>query len=68
MLDFTPTWLSPHYSITDEALVKICREKGMRIVPWTVDRPENIKEMLSLGVDAIISNYPDRVLSCTRND
>ena len=65
-LDFTPAWLSPHHSVTDAELVKKCHEKGMRIVPWTVDDPEDIKEMLSLGVDAIISNYPDRVLSCTR--
>ena len=62
-LDFTPTWISPHYSKTDKELVRICHEKGMRIVPWTVDKAEDIKEMLSLGVDAIISNYPDRVLA-----
>ena len=66
LLDFTPTWLSPHYSVTNEDLVKMCHEKGMRIVTWTVDKTDDIKEMLSLGVDAIISNYPDRVLSCTR--
>lgn len=63
ILDFTPAWLSPHHSLTDEALVKMCHEKGMRIVPWTVDKVEDIEKMLSLGVDAIISNYPDRVLS-----
>lgn len=65
-LDFTPQWLSPHHSITDEALVEKCREKGMKIVPWTVDKPEDIKRILDLKVDAIISNYPDRVLEQTR--
>ena len=65
-LDITPEWLSPHHSITDEALVKKCREKGMKIVPWTVDDPEDIKRMIDLEVDAIISNYPDRVLKLTR--
>lgn len=66
LLDFTPKWLSPHYSITDENLVRLCREKGMRIVPWTVDEAEDIKRMIELDVDAIISNYPDRVLDQTR--
>lgn len=66
MLDFTPTWLSPHYSITDESLVSLCREKGMRIVPWTVDNPEDIKKMIALDVDAIISNYPDRLIQQIR--
>lgn len=65
-LDITPDWLSPHHSITDEALVKKCREKGMKIVPWTVDNPEDIRKMIDLKVDAIISNYPDRVLMQTR--
>ncbi len=65
-LTFTPQWLSPHHSITDETLVQKCREKGMRLVPWTVDKPEDIKRMIDLGVDAIISNYPDRVLLQTR--
>lgn len=65
-LKFTPDWLSPHFSMTDEELVRKCREKGMKIVPWTVDEPEDIKRMLDLKVDAIISNYPDRVLKQTR--
>lgn len=65
-LEFTPQWLSPHHTITDEALVKKCHEKGMKIVPWTVDKPEDIKRILDLKVDAIISNYPDRVLEQTR--
>lgn len=65
-LKFTPQWLSPHHTITDEALVQKCREKGIKIVPWTVDEPEDIKRMIDLGVDAIISNYPDRVLMQTR--
>ncbi|MBO5419307.1 MAG: calcineurin-like phosphoesterase C-terminal domain-containing protein [Bacteroidales bacterium] len=66
MLKFTPQWLSPHHTITDEDLVKKCHEKGMKIVPWTVDAPEDIRRILDLKVDAIISNYPDRVLEQTR--
>ena len=65
-LHFTPEWLSPHYSITNEELVRKCREKGIRLVPWTVDNPEDIKRMIDLGVEAIISNYPDRLLMQTR--
>ena len=65
-LKFTPQWLSPHHTITDEDLVKKCREKGIKLVPWTVDKPEDIKRILDLGVEAIISNYPDRVLMQTR--
>ena len=66
LINFTPTWLSPHYTIVDEALVKRCKEMGIKMVPWTVDNPEDIKRMIDLKVEAIISNYPDRVLMQTR--
>ncbi len=66
LLKFTPQWLSPHHSITDETLVQKCRERGIRLVPWTVDKPEDIERIINLGVEAIISNYPDRVLMQTR--
>ena len=65
-LKFTPEWLSPHYTITDEQLVQKCREKGMKIVPWTPDKPEDLQRMVDLGVDAIITNYPNRLLMITR--
>ena len=66
LLDFTPDWLSPHYTRTDADLCQKCRERGMKIVPWTADEPEDIQRLVDLKVDAIISNYPDRVLKITR--
>lgn len=65
-LDFTPVWLSPHYSNTDAELCRKAWERGMKIVPWTADSPEDIQRLVDLKVDAIISNYPDRVLKITR--
>lgn len=65
-LKFTPQWLRPHHSMTDEALVKKCREKGMKIVPWAVDEQDDIRRILDLKVDAVISNHPDRVIRMTR--
>lgn len=65
-LKFQPEWLSPHYSIVDEALVAKCREKGMKMVPWTVDNPADLQRMIDLKVEAIITNYPDRLLMLTR--
>lgn len=65
-LDFTPDWLSPHYSNTDAGLCRKAWDRGMKIVPWTADDPEDIKRLVDLKVDAIISNYPDRLLEITR--
>lgn len=65
-LDFTPDWLSPHFSVVDATLVEKCHRNGIKIVPWTVDEPSDIQRMIDLHVDAIISNYPDRLLNITR--
>ena len=65
-LNFVPTWLSPHHSITDAELVKKCHEMGMKIVPWTADEPQDIQRLIDLKVEAIITNYPDRLLKLTR--
>ena len=34
---------------------------GLRVVPWTVNRPEDIRAVIDLGVDGIISDRPDLV-------
>ena len=65
-LKFVPELLRPHYTTVDENLIKKCRDKGMKIVPWTVDAPEDLQRMIDLGVDAIITNYPNRLLMLTR--
>ena len=35
---------------------------GMKIVTWTVDEKETMRQVIGLGVEAVISNYPDRLL------
>jgi len=37
-------------------------EIGVRVHPWTVDDDENLRKLISLGIDAIITNKPDRAL------
>lgn len=37
-------------------------EQGNRLHVWTIDEPDDISYVLGLGVDAVISNHPRRVL------
>lgn len=66
LLSFKPRWWSPHYSVVSRHNVAYCHALGIRVVPWTVDHPEEISRMVSCGVDAIISNYPDRLVEIIR--
>lgn len=45
----------------DARLVRKIHEMNQVIHVWTVNQPDDITKMLELGVDGIISNYPDRV-------
>ena len=50
---------SPDFRDLDED--KLRRARGLRIIPWTVNEPADIRRVLALKVDGIISDYPDRV-------
>jgi glycerophosphoryl diester phosphodiesterase len=54
------TW-SPDFRALDAAAVAAARALRLRVIPWTVNEPGDIRRMLELGVDGIISDYPDRV-------
>lgn len=43
------------------ALVQALQAQGIKVFVYTVDEPENIARMKRLGVDGIISNFPDRI-------
>lgn len=56
---FTPTIYSPAYQIVTADLIKKCKQNKMKIIPWTVNEKEKIEELKKMGVNGIISDYPD---------
>jgi glycerophosphoryl diester phosphodiesterase len=58
-LGFNPIIYSPHYSLVNEAAVQYCHQQKIKIIPWTVNTKEEIDRLKKLGVDGIISDYPD---------
>ena len=67
LLDFTPQWLSAPHENVDADLVAKAHAKGMKLNTWTVDDPDEMRLLIDLGVDAIISNYPDRLLEVVKD-
>jgi glycerophosphoryl diester phosphodiesterase len=35
---------------------------GLPVIPWTVNTPQRIEQVLDLGVDGLITDYPDRLM------
>jgi glycerophosphoryl diester phosphodiesterase len=56
---FTPTIYSPHFGLVKEPLVKDCHAKNIKLIPWTVNDKKEINRLKALGVDGIISDYPN---------
>lgn len=52
---------SPNFGDLDLGRVREAHAAGLRIIPWTVNEPSDIEAVIDLGVDGIISDYPDRV-------
>ncbi len=42
-------------------MVDAAHERGIRVIPWTVDDPDTMRALMDLGVDGLITDYPDRV-------
>lgn len=58
-LGFNPTLYNPNYKLVTEELVQKCHSGKMLIQPWTVNTIEEMKKMKELGVDGIITDYPN---------
>jgi glycerophosphoryl diester phosphodiesterase len=61
-LGYTPFVYSPAYKLVTAEMVRQCRDKGIKIVPWTVNTKEEIDALKALGVDGIISDYPNLLM------
>ena len=54
--------INPNFkSLTKENVDKI-KKVGIQIFPWTVNQPDDISRMIDLGVDGIITDFPERVI------
>jgi len=58
-LGFVPTVYSPSYLLVNEKLVEDCHAKKMKIIPWTVNDKAKIEQLKKMGVDGIITDYPN---------
>jgi glycerophosphoryl diester phosphodiesterase len=58
-LGFRPDIYSPDHKLVTPGMVKYCHEHHMKIIPWTVNDADQIRKLKEMGVDGIISDYPD---------
>ncbi len=60
--------LHPHFMAFDSSLLKECHESDLLVNLWTVDDLGQAKAFLTMGIDGIITNYPEELMSGLRRE
>ncbi len=60
-LGFVPTIYSPYYQLVSKKLVRKCHAKNIKLIPWTVNDVASMRGLIRLGVDGIITDYPNLI-------
>ena len=58
-LGFLPTIYSPNYRLVDPSLIEAAHKKDVLVIPWTVNNIDEMRTLQAMGVDGIITDYPN---------
>jgi glycerophosphoryl diester phosphodiesterase len=59
-LGFKPSVYSPYFKLLSKDDIQYLQQQKIRVIPWTVNEENDIIRMRKLGVDGLITDYPDR--------
>lgn len=60
-LGFIPEIYSCYYKFLTKEIVEDLHKKGMKVIPWTVNTREEMDSLKKMGVDGIITDYPNLI-------
>lgn len=61
-LSFKPEIISPYFKLLDREIVKNLQAENLKVIPWTVNKNEDLQQMIDLKVDGVITDYPNRLI------
>lgn len=62
-LSFTPDIYSPGYKRVNKEMIEAAHSQKIRVIPWTVNDEKAMRKLVALGVDGLITDYPDLGIS-----
>ena len=63
-----PEIISPAFELLDINLVKMYQAEGFKIIPWTVNEIQNMQSLMAMGVDGIITDFPDKLIALSTSN
>lgn len=69
-LGFKPTIYSPYYKLLSQSKIDELHNQNIKVIPWTVNNPQEMLQLVAWGVDGIITDYPNKAneLGLTRQE
>ncbi len=64
--DLPIAWLIPHFEVADQRMIEGAHASGIKVMTWTVNGAEGIRQFAEWGVDAIISDETELLVRSTR--
>ena len=61
-LGFIPDFYNPEFVLVDELLIDNVHQNNMKLNTWTVNELADMQRLVLMGVDGIITDFPDRAL------
>ena len=52
--------LIPQFKLASRELIEEVHSEGLTVIPWTVNEVPEIKRLLQLGVDGVLTDYPEK--------
>jgi glycerophosphoryl diester phosphodiesterase len=62
-LGFTPQVFSPEYTLLKASDVEFFHGQGIKVIPWTINTLVEMERIKSLGIDGMITDYPNLIPS-----
>lgn len=60
-LTFKPEIYSPYFKVLNQGVVDSLHDMNIQVIPWTVNEVQDMRDMIKMGVDGIITDYPNRI-------
>ena len=61
-LGFKPDIYSPNYELINDELIQYLKQEEIKLIPWTINEKADMQRIIDIGVDGIITDYPDRAM------
>ncbi|WP_285491638.1 glycerophosphodiester phosphodiesterase [Staphylococcus haemolyticus] len=54
-------FINPNYKLVNSKFIKNAHSQSLKVIPYTVNKRKDVKKLINLGVDGIISDLPEDI-------